>query len=74
VFFLLLIAILIMETGAAYQNYYNAETILQRCCNSAVERNILDSYRADHILFLDVRARRLTFTAISIPICQTNTR
>jgi hypothetical protein len=54
VFFLLLIAILIMETGAAYQNYYNAETILQRCCNSAVERNILDSYRADHILFLDV--------------------
>lgn len=54
VFFLLLIAFLIMEMGAAYENYYDAETILQRSCNSAVEKNMLDAYRADNILRLDV--------------------
>jgi len=54
VFFLLLIAFSIMEMGAVYQNYYDAETILLRCCNSAVEENMLDAYRADHILYLDV--------------------
>lgn len=54
VFFLLLIAFSIMEMGAVYQNYYDAETILQRSCNSAVEENMLDVYRADHILYLDV--------------------
>lgn len=54
VFFLLLIAFLIMEMGAAYENYYDAETILQRSCNSAVEKNMLDAYRADGILRLDV--------------------
>lgn len=54
VFFLLLIAFLIMEMGAAYENYYDAETVLQRSCNSAVETNMLDTYRADNILRLDV--------------------
>lgn len=54
VFFLLLIAFSIIEMGAVYQNYYDAETILQRSCNSAVEENMLDAYRADHILYLDV--------------------
>ena len=54
VFFLLLITFLIMEMGAVCQNYYDAETILQRSCNSAVEKNMLDAYRADHILYLDV--------------------
>ena len=53
-FFLLLTATMIMELGAAYENYYDAETILQRCCNSAVEKNISDAYRADHILYMDV--------------------
>ncbi|MPM94842.1 hypothetical protein SDC9_141990 [bioreactor metagenome] len=52
-----------METGAAYQSYYNAETILQRCCNSAVERNILDSYRADRVLFLDVPGATADFNS-----------
>ena len=54
VFFLLALTFLFMEMGAAYENYYDAETILQRCCNSAVEKNMLDDYRADHILRLDV--------------------
>lgn len=54
VFLLLATTFLIMEMGAAYENYYDAETILQRCCNSAVENNMLDTYRADNILYLDV--------------------
>jgi Flp pilus assembly protein TadG len=53
VFFLLLICFLVMEMGAAYENHYAAETILQRSCNSAVEKNMLDAYRADGILRLD---------------------
>lgn len=62
VFFLLLIAFLIMEMGAAYENYYDAETIIQRSCNSAVEKNMLDAYRADNILRLDVSAAKADFT------------
>ena len=63
VFFLLLISILIMEMGAVYQNYYDAETILQRCCNSAVEGNMSDAYRADHILYLDVQGAAADFNS-----------
>lgn len=61
VFFLMLIAFMIMEMGAAYQNYYDAETILQRCCNSALEKNILDEYRADNILYLNVTGATADF-------------
>jgi Flp pilus assembly protein TadG len=61
VFFLLLMTFMIMEIGAAYENYYNAETILQRCCNSAVEKNVMDTYRADHILRLDVQGAMADF-------------
>jgi len=61
VFFLLVTTILVMEMGAAYENYYNAETILQRCCNSAVEKNMSDAYRADHILYLDVQGATADF-------------
>ncbi len=61
VFFLLLISFLIMEMGALYENYYDAETILQRSCNSAVEKNMLDTYRSDNILRLDVAAATADF-------------
>lgn len=61
VFFLLIISILMMEMGAVYENYYDAETILQRCCNSAVEKNISDAYRADNILYLDVPDAKADF-------------
>lgn len=61
VFFLLIISFLIIEMGAAYENYYDAETILQRCCNSAVEKNMSDAYRADNILYLDVSAATTDF-------------
>ena len=60
-FFLLLITVMIMEMGAAFESYYDAETILQRACNSAVEKNIMDEYRADHILRLDVEGAELDF-------------
>jgi len=61
VFVLLLISFLIMEMGTAYENYYDAETILLRCCNSAVEKNMSDAYRADNILYLDVTAATADF-------------
>jgi Flp pilus assembly protein TadG len=60
-FFLVLISILIMEMGAVYENYYDAETVLQRSCNSAVEGNMSDAYRADHILYLDVQGATADF-------------
>lgn len=60
--FMLIISFLIMEIGAVYQNYYDAETILLRSCNSAVEENMLDAYRADNILRLDVSAAKADFT------------
>jgi len=63
VFFLLLITFLIMEMGAAYENSYDAETILQRCCNSAVEKNMSDAYRADRILYLDVPGATADFSS-----------
>lgn len=62
VFFLLIISFLIMEMGAVYENYYDAETILQRCCNSAVEKNMLDTYRADNILYMNVQGAKDDFT------------
>ena len=61
IFALLLTAFLIMEMGAAYENYYDAETILQRCCNSAVKKNLVDEYRADHILYLNVSGAKNDF-------------
>ena len=63
VFFLLLISFLIMEMGAAYENYYDAETILLRCCNSAVEKDMSDNYRADNILHLDISAATADFNS-----------
>ena len=61
VFFLLLISMLVMEMGAVYENHYDAETILQRCCNSAVEKNMSDAYRADNILYLDMQGAAADF-------------
>jgi Flp pilus assembly protein TadG len=52
-FLLLMMTFLVIETGSTLENYSYAETVLQRCCNSAVEQNIIDAYRADHILRMD---------------------
>ena len=53
VFMLLMTTFLIIEMGSTLENYSYAESVLQRACNSAVEQNIIDAYRADHILKLD---------------------
>ena len=53
VFLLLMITFLVIEMGSTLENYSYAESVLQRACNSAVEQNIIDSYRADHILRMD---------------------
>jgi len=53
VFLLLMTTFLIIEMGSTLENYSYAESVLQRACNSAVEKNIIDAYRADHILRMD---------------------
>ena len=52
-FALLSLTLLIMELGSTYERYDYAMDVLQRSCNSAVEANIIDAYRADRILLLD---------------------
>lgn len=52
-FLLLLMTFLIIEMGTTMENHDYAVSVLQRACNSAVEANILDEYRADRILMLD---------------------
>lgn len=53
VFLMLMMTLLIIEMGSTMENYSYAESVLQRCCNSAVEANIIEAYRADHILRMD---------------------
>ena len=62
VFVMLLMTMLIMELGGAYQNYYAAESVLQRSANAALEKNMDDSYRADGILKLKTEQAKLDFT------------
>lgn len=54
-FVLLLMTFLIIEMGATMENHDYAVSVLQRACNSAVEANIMDEYRADSILLLDTQ-------------------
>jgi hypothetical protein len=61
IFILLILTLLLLEMGAAYENFDNAEAILQRSCNSAVEKNIDDTYRADRVLLLDTAAAEADF-------------
>ena len=61
IFVLLLTTFLIMEMGGAFENYEYAESVLQRSCNTAVEANINDAYRADKILLLDTDGAKADF-------------
>ena len=61
VFMLLMMTFLIIEMGSTLENYSYAESVLQRACNSAVEKNIIDAYRADHILKLDTSGAAADF-------------
>jgi Flp pilus assembly protein TadG len=59
---LLLLSFLIIEVGGAYESYDYAMDVLQRSCNSAVEGNIMDEYRADGILRLDTEKAKEDFS------------
>ena len=61
VFVMLLMTMLIMELGGAYQNYYAAESVLQRSVNAALEKNMDDSYRADGILKIKIEQAETDF-------------
>ena len=65
VFVLLLMTMLIMELGGAYQNYYAAQSVLQRSANAALEKNMDDSYRADGILKLKTEQAKADFTQLA---------
>lgn len=64
-FCLLLLAFLVVEMGTTYQNYDNAQALLQRAANSAVENNMMDEYRADHILMLDTSSAQADFRSFA---------
>ena len=61
IFLLLLLTFLVVEMGSTYENYDYCMDVLQRSCNSAVECNIDDSYRADKILLLNTDGARSDF-------------
>jgi len=62
-FLLLMIAFLIMDFGGTLELHDYGISVLQRCCNSAVEKNIKDEYRADHILELDLDGAKSDFAS-----------
>ena len=60
---LLFTTFLVIEMGSTYESYDYAMDVLQRSCNSAVERNIRDEYRADGILLLNTASASSDFRA-----------
>lgn len=69
-FCILLLTFLVIEMGATYYRYDQAENILQRAANSAVESNINDKYRADKDLRLNTLQAQLdfrSFVALDFP-------
>lgn len=65
VFVLLLMTFLIIEMGTTLENYGYAESVLQRACNTAVEKNIDNAYRADHILLMDPEGAAADFRVLA---------
>ena len=61
IFLLLVMTFLTIEMGSTYENYDYCMDVLQRSCNSAVEANIDDSYRADKVLILDTAGAEADF-------------
>ena len=61
IFLLLVITFLTVEMGSTYENYDYCMDVLQRSCNSAVEANIDDTYRADKVLILDTAGAEADF-------------
>lgn len=50
-----------MEIGGCYNNYYNANTIIQRAINNAVEYAMDDAYRADYVSKVKTATMLTTF-------------
>lgn len=63
IFVLLVMTFLTIEMGSTYENYDYCMDVLQRSCNSAVEANIDDTYRADKVLILDTAGAEADFYA-----------
>ena len=61
VFLLLVMTFLTIEMGSTYENYDYCLDVLQRSCNSAVEANMDDRYRADKVLILDTAGAETAF-------------
>ena len=64
-FLLLLLGMLVTEMGGVLEGYDCAMSVLQRSINSAVEANMDEAYRSDHILRLKVDAAKADFAAFS---------
>ena len=54
---------LLLELGSATERYDSVTDVILRSCNSAVEKNILDEYRADRILKMDCDGAKTDFHA-----------
>ena len=63
VFITLLFTVVLGQCAAALYQYDYALDLLQRTVNTAVENNIRDEYRADHVLKMDVAAAEASFYA-----------
>jgi len=61
VFVLLVMTFLTLEMGSTFENYDYCMDVLQRSCNSAVEANIDDAYRADNVLILNTAEAEADF-------------
>lgn len=61
VFVLLVMTFLTIEMGSTFENYDYCMDVLQRSCNSAVEANIDDAYRADNVLILNTAEAEADF-------------
>ena len=61
IFMMLTICFLVIEMGSTYENYDYCMDVLQRSCNSAVEANIDDTYRADRVLLLNTEKATTDF-------------
>ena len=61
IFVLTALITLVIEVGGLLERHDYVLSIVQRSCNSAVEKNIMDKYRSDRILLLDKAGAEASF-------------
>ena len=64
-FGLVLFTFVVLEMGGAMEHYDQAQAVLQRSVNSAVEANMDEAYRADHVLRLKVEEAKASFISFA---------